>query len=158
MLDVPLLLETGGDRRVDAVAVVWASPMLQAQRALRRPGMTAAKLASIRAEQLPDWLKKKRADYVIPSGFDGGVLAGHVAAVIADLRPPPAPGLATPPPVMSVQGARVGHLGQAELAVALPVEGEPARAGAGARQAGGTQAGGAEAVGDLEDRPRPACR
>ena len=90
VLDVPLLLETGGDRRVDAVAVVWASPMLQAQRALRRPGMTAAKLASIRAEQLPDWLKKKRADYVIPSGFDGGVLVGHVAAVIADLgrRPP----------------------------------------------------------------------
>ena len=86
VLDVPLLFEAGGDRRVDAVAVVWASPMLQAQRALRRPGMTAAKLASIRAEQLPDWLKKKRADYLIPSGFDGGVLAGHVAAVIADLR------------------------------------------------------------------------
>ena len=86
VLDVPLLLETGGDRRVDAVAVVWASPMLQAQRALRRPGMTVARLASIRAEQLPDWLKKKRADYLIPSGFDGGVLAGHVAAVIADLR------------------------------------------------------------------------
>ena len=59
MLDVPLLFETGGDRRVDAVAVVWASPMLQAQRALRRPGMTAAKLASIRAEQLPDRLKQQ---------------------------------------------------------------------------------------------------
>ena len=90
VLDVPLLFETGGDRRVDAVAVVWASPLLQAQRALRRPGMSPAKLASIRAQQLPDALKKRRADYVIPSGFDGGALAGHVAAIIADLgrRPP----------------------------------------------------------------------
>ena len=86
VLDVPLLFETGGDRRVDAVAVVWASPLLQAQRALRRPGMTAAKLASIRAQQLPDRLKLRRADYVIPSGFDGGVLAAHVAAVIAAAR------------------------------------------------------------------------
>ena len=86
VLDVPLLLETGGDARVDAVAVVWASPMLQAQRALRRPGMTAAKLASIRAQQLPDPVKRQRADYVIPSGFDGGALAGHIAAIIADLR------------------------------------------------------------------------
>ena len=90
VLDVPLLFETGGDRRVDAVAVVWASPLLQAQRALRRPGMTAAKLASIRAQQLPDRVKLRRADYVIPSGFDGGVLAAHVAAVIsaARRRPP----------------------------------------------------------------------
>ena len=86
VLDVPLLFETGGDRRVDAVAVVWASPLLQAQRALRRPGMTAAKLASIRAAQLPDRLKLRRADYVIPSGFDGGVLAATVEAVIADAR------------------------------------------------------------------------
>jgi dephospho-CoA kinase len=86
VLDVPLLFETGGDRRVDASAVVWASPLLQAQRALRRPGMTPGWLASIRAQQLPDWVKRKRADYVIPSGFDGGVLADHVARVITDVR------------------------------------------------------------------------
>ena len=86
VLDVPLLFESGGDRRVDAVALVWASPMLQAQRALRRPGMTPAKLASIRAQQLPDPQKRRRADYVIPSGYDGGTLAEHVAAVIADAR------------------------------------------------------------------------
>ena len=97
VLDVPLLLETGGDRRVDAVAVVWASPMLQAQRALRRPGMTAAKLASIRAEQLPDRLKRRRADYVIPSGFDGGVAGRPRRRGHRRPAPPPAPGLATPP-------------------------------------------------------------
>ncbi len=86
VLDVPLLLETGGDRRVDAVAVVWAGPMLQAQRALRRPGMTPDRLAGIRARQMPDWVKKKRADYVIASGCDGGMLADQVGRVIADAR------------------------------------------------------------------------
>ena len=90
VLDVPLLFETGGQRRVDAVALVWASPMLQAQRALRRPGMTAAKLAQIRARQLPDAWKRRRAEFVIPSGYDGGVLARHVGRVIEQalrLRP-----------------------------------------------------------------------
>jgi dephospho-CoA kinase len=82
VLDVPLLYETGGDRRVDAVAVVCASPMLQAQRALRRPGMTAAKLARIRAEQLPDAIKRRRADFLIQSSSDGGALVRQVASVI----------------------------------------------------------------------------
>jgi dephospho-CoA kinase len=86
VLDVPLLFETGGDRRVDAVAVVWASPMLQAQRARRRPGMTAERLAAIRAEQMPDRIKRRRADYTIPTGFDGGVLAEQVGLIIADVR------------------------------------------------------------------------
>ncbi|MFL5334957.1 MAG: dephospho-CoA kinase [Geminicoccaceae bacterium] len=90
VLDVPLLFETGGHRRVDAVALVWASAMLQAQRALRRPGMTAAKLSQIRARQLPDAWKRQRADFVIPSGYDGGELARQVGRVIEQalqLRP-----------------------------------------------------------------------
>jgi dephospho-CoA kinase len=82
VLDVPLLFETGGDRRVDAVAVVWASPLLQTQRALRRPGMTAAKLARIRAEQLSDSVKRRRADFIIQSSADGGGLVRQVASVI----------------------------------------------------------------------------
>jgi dephospho-CoA kinase len=82
VLDVPLLFETGGERRVDAVAVVSASPMLQAQRALRRPGMTPERLARIRAKQMPDAEKRRRADYVIPSGRDGGALAARVGEVV----------------------------------------------------------------------------
>jgi dephospho-CoA kinase len=82
VLDMPLLFETGGDRRVDAVALVWTNPMLQAQRALRRPGMTPEKLAQIRGQQLPDAWKRKRADFVISSGHDGGALAVQVARVI----------------------------------------------------------------------------
>ena len=96
VLDVPLLLETGGDRRVDAVAVVWASPMLQAQRALRRPGMTPARLAAIRAEQLPDRIKRRRADYVIPTGFDGGATGQPCRPHHRRPAAPPTPSLAAP--------------------------------------------------------------
>jgi dephospho-CoA kinase len=86
VLDIPLLLETGGERRVDLVAVVSASPMLQAQRALRRPGMTPAKLAQIRSQQVPDPQKRKRADFVIASGYDIGALAARVGEVITAAR------------------------------------------------------------------------
>jgi dephospho-CoA kinase len=68
VLDVPLLLETGGQRRCDAVLVVTAPAFLQAQRVLRRPGMTAERLAAVRAQQMPDAEKIRRADYVIPTG------------------------------------------------------------------------------------------
>lgn len=90
VLDIPLLYETGGQERVDAVAVVWAHPLLQMQRALRRPGMTAGKLAQVRQAQLPDQEKRKRADFLIPSGYDRGATARSVGAVIeaaAKLRP-----------------------------------------------------------------------
>jgi len=70
VLDVPLLYETGGERRVDAVAVVSAPPSVQAQRLRRRPGMSPARLAAIRARQLPDAEKRRRADFVIPTGLE----------------------------------------------------------------------------------------
>jgi dephospho-CoA kinase len=90
VLDIPLLLETRGEGRVDAVAVVSASPLLQAQRALRRPGMTPEKLAQIRVQQLPDPEKRKRADFVIPSGYDQGALAARLAEVIHEALERPA--------------------------------------------------------------------
>lgn len=82
LLDIPLLFETGAERRVDRVVVVSAHPLLQAQRALRRPGMTAAKLAAIRAEQVPETVKRRRADFVIGSGADRGRTAEAVARII----------------------------------------------------------------------------
>ena len=63
-LDVPLLLETGGERRCDFVVVVSASATIQRQRALARPGMRAEKLAGILARQMPDAKKRRRADLV----------------------------------------------------------------------------------------------
>lgn len=68
VLDIPLLYETGGDRRVDAVAVVSAPLSVQRRRVLSRPGMTAAKFAHILASQVPDRVKRQRADWVIPTG------------------------------------------------------------------------------------------
>ncbi len=69
VLDVPLLFETGGEQACDYVAVVSAPPFVQRQRALRRTGMTADKLNAILARQTADADKRRRADFVIPSGL-----------------------------------------------------------------------------------------
>ena len=69
VLDVPLLFETGAEKRCDAVAVVVAPAFLQAQRVLRRRSMTPARLAAIRARQMPDREKLRRADFVIHTGL-----------------------------------------------------------------------------------------
>jgi dephospho-CoA kinase len=65
VVDVPLLYETGGEKRVDAVVVVTTSPEAQRKRILEREGMTADKLDAILARQLPDAEKRKRADFVV---------------------------------------------------------------------------------------------
>ena len=65
VLDIPLLFETGGDRRVDAVVVVTAPLHVQRARVLGRPDMTAAKLDVILAKQLPDAEKRRRAHFVV---------------------------------------------------------------------------------------------
>ena len=65
VVDVPLLFETGGEKRVDAVVVVTTSPDIQRQRILARDNMTAEKLDAILARQLPDAEKRKRADFVV---------------------------------------------------------------------------------------------
>lgn len=68
VLDVPLLFETGGERRCDLTVLVTAPPFVQAARVLARPGMTRERLAQIRAKQTPDRCKAMRADAVIGSG------------------------------------------------------------------------------------------
>ncbi|MEM7568741.1 MAG: dephospho-CoA kinase [Pseudomonadota bacterium] len=85
VLDVPLLFETGGEKRCDAVFVVSAPAFLQAQRALARPGMTAEKLAGIRAAQMPDADKRRRADAVIPTGLGKAVTLRALKAALRTL-------------------------------------------------------------------------
>jgi dephospho-CoA kinase len=65
VVDVPLLFETGGEKRVDAVVVVTTSPENQRERILSRGNMTNDALDSILARQLPDAEKRQRADFVV---------------------------------------------------------------------------------------------
>jgi len=89
VLDVPLLFETAGEDRCDYVAVVSAPGFLQRQRALARPGMTEAKLAGILARQTPDAEKRRRADYVVPSGLGFGFALRHLERAVRLARQAP---------------------------------------------------------------------
>ena len=72
VLDIPLLFETGGDARCDAVVVVSAPAEMQRTRAFERPGMSEQKLAAIMANQVPDAEKRARADFIVDTsqGFE----------------------------------------------------------------------------------------
>jgi dephospho-CoA kinase len=72
VLDIPLLFETGGQERVDAVVTVSAPPQVQRARLLERPGMTEEKLEALAANQVPDAEKRRRADFIVDSsqGFE----------------------------------------------------------------------------------------
>jgi len=65
VVDVPLLFETGGEQRVDAVVVVTTAPEIQCERVLARPNMTPEMLDMVLRRQLPDAEKRRRADFVV---------------------------------------------------------------------------------------------
>ena len=65
VLDIPLLFETGGETRVDAVVVVSAPPQVQRERVLARSGMSAERFEALLARQVPDEEKRRRADMII---------------------------------------------------------------------------------------------
>ncbi|MBZ9762734.1 dephospho-CoA kinase [Mesorhizobium sp. CA8] len=85
VLDIPLLFETGGRNRVDKVVVVTASPEIQRQRVLARPGMDEEKFSSILAKQVPDAEKRRQADFVIDTGHGFDAARKAVEAIIAEL-------------------------------------------------------------------------
>ena len=69
VLDIPLLFETRGDRRVDHVIVVTAPPSVQIQRIRRRRRMSDADIKAVIARQMPDAEKRRRADTIIHTGL-----------------------------------------------------------------------------------------
>ena len=79
VLDIPLLFETGGENKVDAVVVVSAPADVQRARVLKRPGMTAEKLDALMARQMSDAEKRARAHFVVDSSrsFDSARAQVH---------------------------------------------------------------------------------
>lgn len=88
VLDIPLLFEKGGWRKVDAIVVVSAPAWVQRRRVLRRPGMTQARLTHILSLQTPDPEKRRRADFVIDTGGSLVTTRAQVRHVIACLTRP----------------------------------------------------------------------
>ena len=91
VLDIPLLYETGGEGRCDAVAVVSAPPDVQRARVLARPGMDEAAFAAILAKQMPDAEKRARADFVIDTSRGFPAAEAAVAGIVARLTEGGAP-------------------------------------------------------------------
>lgn len=86
VLDIPLLFETGADRRCDVTVVVSASAAQQRARVLARPGMTEADFAAILERQMPDAEKRRRAHVVLDNGGSIAALRAQVVSLVRALR------------------------------------------------------------------------
>jgi dephospho-CoA kinase len=90
VLEIPLLLETELDAQVDAVVVVSAPGHLQRARVLERPGMTDERLDALLERQMPDSMKRHRADFVVDTGGTLADSEAQVDAILSALRSMPA--------------------------------------------------------------------
>ena len=85
VMDIPLLFETGGEKRVDAVVVVTTSPEAQRERILARGTMTNEALDAILARQLPDAEKRKRADFVVDTSHGLDPVRTAIRDILAEV-------------------------------------------------------------------------
>ena len=86
VLDIPLLFETGGADLVDYVVVVSAPPDVQKERALERPGMSLQKFKQILTKQVPDRIKREKADFIVDSSKGLAAANQQVCDIISTLR------------------------------------------------------------------------
>jgi dephospho-CoA kinase len=84
VVDVPLLFETGGEKRVDAVVVVTTSPENQRERILARGTMTSEALDAILARQMPDAEKRKRADFLVDTSHGLDPVRARIRDILAE--------------------------------------------------------------------------
>lgn len=89
VMDIPLLFETGGEKRVDAVVVVTTSPEVQRERILARGTMTNEALAAILARQLPDAEKRQRADFVVDTSHGLEPVRAAIRDILAEVAKMP---------------------------------------------------------------------
>jgi dephospho-CoA kinase len=89
VLDIPLLYETGGEARCDAVVVVTAPAEMQRARVFERPGMSEEKLAALTAKQLPDAEKRARAHFIVDSGQGFEAARRQVREILAQVAKMP---------------------------------------------------------------------
>jgi len=89
VLDIPLLFETGGDRRCDATLVVTAPAEVQRERVLARPGMTAEKYSAILAKQMPDADKRARAHFLVDTSRGFASAEAQVRSIVVCLAARP---------------------------------------------------------------------
>ena len=85
VMDIPLLFETGGEKRVDAVVVVTTAPESQRERILARGTMTNEALDAILARQLPDAEKRKRADFVVDTSHGLDPVRAAIRDILAEV-------------------------------------------------------------------------
>jgi dephospho-CoA kinase len=85
VLDIPLLFETGGETRCDAVLVVTAPAAVQRDRVLARPGMTEAKFHAILARQMRDEDKRARAHFLVDTSRGFASAEAQVRSILACL-------------------------------------------------------------------------
>jgi dephospho-CoA kinase len=85
VMDVPLLFETGGEKRVDAVVVVTTAPEVQRERILARGTMTAETLDAILARQTPDAEKRRRADFVVDTSHGLDPVRDRIRDILAEV-------------------------------------------------------------------------
>lgn len=86
VLDIPLLFETGGDTRADAILVVTAPPEVQRARVLARGQMTEAEFEAIVARQVPDAIKREKADFIIDTSLGFQHAEERVDEILSQLR------------------------------------------------------------------------
>lgn len=86
VLDIPLLFETRGEKRCDAIVVVTAPQFLQTQRVLKRPNMNPTRFRQILGQQMPDTEKRRRADWVVDTGLGRRPTLAALARIIQKMK------------------------------------------------------------------------
>ncbi|MDE1900685.1 MAG: dephospho-CoA kinase [Alphaproteobacteria bacterium] len=85
ILEIPLLFETGGEKRCDVTMCVTAPRAIQRARVMARPHMTEEKFRAIVARQMPDKAKRARADFTVPTGIDEAHTRAHLQKILRRL-------------------------------------------------------------------------